>query len=126
MILYNCILIISAIACAACLYFYIKEKKLLRHFVQHSRRHSYNKEIDTSIQQRAKRHLSLCVVLLLIMLPLLVQNFVEGFIENNWKLIVSFLFIPLAILAYKNFIEHRKNGSTKWFSFSLNRNAAEQ
>jgi len=41
-------------------------------------------------------------------------------------LIVSFLFIPLAILAYKNFIEHRKNGSTKWFSFSLNRNAAEQ
>jgi len=126
MILYNCILIISAIACAAYLYFYFKEKKLLRHFIQHSRRHNHNKEIDTSIQQKARRHLSVSVLLVLIMLPLLVQNFVEGFIETNWKWIVSFLFISLAILAYKIFTEYRKKGSTKWFTFSFNRNAAEQ
>ena len=102
MILYNCILIITGIASAACYYYYFKEKKLLKHFIQHSRRHTYNKEIDTSIQQRARRYLSICVVLSFVMLPLLVQNFVEGFIENNWKWIATCLSIPMSILTYKN------------------------
>lgn len=125
MILYNCILIITAIACVACYYYYSKEKRLLRHFVQHSRRHTYNKEIDSSIQQRAKRYLSVCVLMVLIMLPLLVQNFIEGFIENNWKWIATCLFIPLTIFTYKNMTPTSKNGSAKWFSVSFNRDAAE-
>ena len=124
MILYNCILIISLIACAACFYYHSKEKKLLRHFIQHSRRHSYHKDIDALIQQRSKRYLNVCVLLLFIIGPLLVQNFVEGFIENNWKWIIGFLLIPLAIVAYKQVMEMRKNGSR--FGFSFNRNTAEQ
>jgi len=125
MILYNSLLIISAIASAACYYYYLKEKKLLKHFIQHSRRHTYNKEIDTSIQQRARRYLSVCVVLTFVMLPLLVQNFVEGFIENNWKWLATCLSISLSVLAYKNITTTTKSGSTKWFSFSFNRNATE-
>jgi hypothetical protein len=125
MILYNIILIVTAIASAACYYYYFKEKKLLKHFIQHSRRHTYNKEIDTSIQLRARRYLSITIVLLFIMLPLLVQNFVEGFIENNWKWIATCLFIPMTILAYKNVTTNSKNASTKWFSFSFNRNVPE-
>jgi hypothetical protein len=126
MIIYNCILLISAIATAACLYYYFKEKTLLRHFIQHSRRHSYNKDIDTSIQQRAKRYLNVCLILLSIMLPLLIQNFVDGFIENNWKWIASFLFIPLAIIAYKNRTDHSKKRPTKWLGVNFTRNAAER
>ena len=125
MILYNSILIISAVGSMACYYYYAKEKKLLRHFIQHSRRHTYNKEIDTSIQQRAKRYLGVCVILAFIMLPLLVQNFIEGFIENNWKWIATCLFIPVTIFTYKNITPNSKSSSTKWFSFSFNRDAAE-
>jgi len=60
------------------------------------------------------------------MLPLLIQNFIDGFIENNWKWVASFLFVPLAIIAYKNRTDHSKKRSTKWLGVNFTRNATER
>jgi len=126
MVLYNSLLIAFAAASLACYSYYLKEKKLLRQFMRHSRRHTENKDIDITIQQKATRYLTFCVLLFCITIPFIIQNFIKGFIEQNWQWLISFLSIPIIILAYKSISANRKNRTTKGFSLSYNRNASEQ
>lgn len=113
MVLYNTLLIAFATASLAYFSYYLKEKKLLKEFMRHSRRHSDNKGIDITIQQKATRYLVFCILLLWITIPFVIQNFVDGFIEQNWKWLISFFSILIIILAYKTINANRKNKITR-------------
>jgi len=77
MLLSDVLLAFSAIASIVSFYYYSKEKKILREFIQQSRRHSHHKNLDIAMQKKASRYLILSIAFFLIAIPLLVQKFIE-------------------------------------------------
>jgi hypothetical protein len=71
------ILALSALLSIGAFYYYSKEKKVIREFIQHSRRHTYHKELDAAMQKKAGRYLMLSIGFFLICVFVLVQAFIE-------------------------------------------------
>jgi hypothetical protein len=77
MILSDVFLIASFVASIAGLYYYSKEKRMLREFMQQSRRHHYHKELDVVMQKKANKYLFLSILFAFISVPLLIQKFIQ-------------------------------------------------
>jgi len=118
MILVNLILFVLIAALGASVHCYYKERKLLKEFVRHSRRHRYHQDIDAIIRQKANRYLSISRILCCIAVPLLIQNFVEGFIERNWKWLLPVLLLLMLLWVYKSLFI-RNNRTNKSLAVSL-------
>jgi hypothetical protein len=66
----------SAVAVAG-FYYYSREKRMLREFIQQSRRHHFHKELDVVMQKKANRYLLVSILSAFVSLPLLIQKFIE-------------------------------------------------
>lgn len=77
--LFDIVLIFSLAASLAGFYFYFKEKRTLREFMQQSRRHDFHKELDVVMQKKANRYLVLSIAFSFVSLPLLIQKIMSFF-----------------------------------------------
>ena len=82
MFLSDLILVCSVIASVVSFYFYSRERKGLREFIQQSRRHTYHKKLDNTFQKKAGRYLTLSVAFFLISMLLMVQKLIS--LSNNF------------------------------------------
>jgi len=69
--LLNMLLTVSAIASIVAFYFYQKEKRSLREFIRQSRRHTYHRTLDISMQKKANKYLLVSITFFLISLFML-------------------------------------------------------
>ncbi|MGZ3950850.1 MAG: hypothetical protein ACXVBZ_05615 [Flavisolibacter sp.] len=113
MVFLNSILFILLAALIASTYNYYKEKRLLKEFIRHSRRHRYHQDMDVVRRQKANRYLTLSIILFCIALPLLLENFIQAFIEDNWKWILPVISLSIFLRLYKNYIVNRNNRVAK-------------
>jgi hypothetical protein len=74
---FDVFLIVSTVTSVASFYFYSKEKRVLREFIQQSRRHHFHKELDVVMQKKANRYLLVSILSAFVSLPLLIQKFIE-------------------------------------------------
>jgi hypothetical protein len=126
MLLVNSILFVLTGALVASTYYYYKEKRLLKEFIRHSRRHRHHQDMDAARLQRANRYLSFSIVLSCIALPLFIENFVEAFIEENWKWLLPSICLAVFLRLYKNYTVNRNNRLTRSLAVSFENNDSQQ
>ena len=119
MVLLNSILFVLAAALIASTSYYYREKRLLKEFMRHSRRHRYHQDLDLVRRQKANRYLTLTIILFCAVVPLLLENFVDDFIENNWKWIIPLVFLSVFARLYRTYIANRNSKMERPLAISL-------
>jgi len=119
MVLLNSILFILTGALIASTYFYYKEKRLLKEFIRHSRRHRYHRDIEALRRQKASRYLTFSIILFCVAMPLLIENFIKDFLEDNWKWVLPLISISIFLRLYRNYNNNRNFRMDKSLAMSF-------